>query len=97
MPFQNLEDEFSSWENVQAFLNYNLIGVYNDVQNILQKFPLPKPFVDTYLRKMQHKMEVEKRTLSRIPAASSLEKALKLVTAAIDWHCKPMSSFKITN
>ena len=32
MPFQNLEDEFSSWENVQNYLNQNTVSVYQDVQ-----------------------------------------------------------------
>ena len=35
VPFQNLEDEFSSWENVQAYLNSNTAGLYQEVQNML--------------------------------------------------------------
>ena len=46
MPFQNLEDEFSSWENVQSYLNQNTVSVYQEVQHILHKFPLPRSFVD---------------------------------------------------
>ena len=66
VPFQNLEDEFSSWENVQTYLEQNQAGMYQEVQQISQRFPLPRFFVDQYLRKMQHKMQVESRCLSRI-------------------------------
>ena len=56
VPFQNLEDEFASWENVQAYLGQNMASVYQEVQSMLHNFPLPPLCVDQYLRKMQHKM-----------------------------------------
>ena len=62
--------------------------MYQEVQQILQKFPLPRTFVDNYLLRMQHKMQVESRCLSRV-TSQSFELAQSLVTASIDWHCKP--------
>jgi len=78
VPFRNLEDEFATWDNVVSFLNSNIAGLYQEIQNIVDLFPLPQASVDTYLRKMQHKMNVEQRTLSRLPS-QSLEKALNVV------------------
>lgn len=95
VPFQNLEDEFASWDNVQAFLNCNMVGLFQEIQTILSRFPVQKSFVDTYFRKMQHKIDIEARTLSRVQS-QSLEKALSLVQAALDWHCKNKSSFKLS-
>lgn len=31
VPFQNLEDEFSAWENVQNYLSHNTVSIYSDV------------------------------------------------------------------
>jgi len=52
VPFQNLEDEFSSWSNVQAYLNQNVVGIYTEVQNMVLNFPLAKNFIEMYLHKI---------------------------------------------
>lgn len=51
-PFQNLEDEFASWSNVQAYLNQNVVGIYTEVQNMVHNFPLGKDFIEMYLHKI---------------------------------------------
>lgn len=52
VPFQNLEDEFSSWSNVQAYLNQNVVGIYTEVQNMVHNFPLAENFIEMYLHKI---------------------------------------------
>ena len=77
-------------------MGLNITSLFQEVQAILQRFPLPKPLVDNYLRKMQHKMHVEARTISRGATSSNMEKILNFIHAALDWHCSPMSNFKLT-
>jgi hypothetical protein len=76
---------------VQSYLNNNTVSLYSEVQQILQRFPLPKNLVDQYLLKMQHKISIESRCLSRI-SSTSFELTQNLVVACIDWHCKPTIS-----
>ena len=52
VPYQNLEDEFENWENVQAYIKQDITGVHHEVQAISTRLPLPKPIVEQYLKKM---------------------------------------------
>ena len=63
---------------------------------MVQSFPLPQKYIDLYLSKMDHKITLEQRQLSRIQS-SNLENILSLIRGVIDWHCKPQSSFKQKN
>ena len=60
----------------------------------MTKLPLPPVFVEQYLKKMQHKVSLNERVLSRNHSAS-LDKIMGLVRAILDWHLNTQSSFEL--
>ena len=94
VPFQNLEDEFDAWENVQAYLKQDVSGLHQETQSLVTRLPLPPVFVEQYLKKMQHKIALNERVLTRNHSAS-LDKLLSLVRAVLDWHLNTQSSFEL--
>ena len=95
VPFQNLEDEFDAWENVQSYLKQDVSGLHQETQSLVTRLPLPPVFVEQYLKKMQHKIALNDRVLARNHSAS-LDKLLSLVRAILDWHLDThASSFEL--
>lgn len=91
VPYQNIEAEFQEWDNIVAYLGQNTGKTYRDVQSILMRLPLPRAYIDSYLRRIGHRLTSETRLLGRTHT-QSFEFALNLVQAVIDMHHMPLKA-----
>ena len=79
---------------MQSYLKQGVSGLHQETQSLVTKLPLPPVFVEQYLKKMQHKIALNERVLTRNHSAS-LDKLLSLVRAVLDWHLTTQSSFEL--